>query len=104
MADETSESVPYHNSPQDREDLLHRIARISGQVDGVRNMIQDQAYCIDLINQIHSVRRALDGLAAEIMEEHLRGCVRDAIDSNDPYEEQEKLSEFMDTVRDFLKK
>lgn len=91
-------------SPQDIEKLLNRAARIKGQVGGIERMLEEEAYCIDLINQIHSVSQALDSLSAEILERHLETCVRDAIDSGDPYEEQEKLDEFMETVRSYLKK
>lgn len=91
-------------SPQDVKRLLNRASRIEGQVRGIKNMLENEAYCIDLINQIHSVNQALNSLAAEILERHLETCVRDAINSEDPYEEQEKLTEFMDTVRDYLKK
>lgn len=100
MATETEPSV----SPQDTEKLLNRLSRIEGQIGGLKEMIQDEAYCIDLINQIHSVERALQGVATEVMDEHLRGCVSDAIESDDPYDEQEKLEEFMETVKKFLKK
>ncbi len=92
------------SSPQDTDRLLNRIARIKGQVNGIERMLEEQAYCIDLINQIHSVTRALQGLSTEIMDQHLKSCVREAIQSQDPYEEQEKIEEFMDTVRDFLRK
>lgn len=91
-------------SPQDQKQLRNRIARIHGQINGIKKMIEDDSYCIDLINQIHSVERALDSLATQIMDDHLKGCVRDAIESDDPYEEQEKIEEFMNTVEEFLKK
>lgn len=92
------------DSPQDIERLLQRLRRIKGQLDGVETMIENEEYCIDLINQIHSVERALQGLSVQIMEDHLKGCVRDAIDSSNSYEEQEKLDEFIDVVSDYLKK
>lgn len=105
MTDQQKKSeTEKQNSPQDIETLLHRASRIEGQVGGVKSMLEDEAYCIDLINQIHSVNQALNSLAAEILERHLETCVRDAINSDDPYEEQEKLEEFMNTVRDYLKK
>ena len=91
-------------SPQDLKNLLNRVARIEGQVGGIRRMIEEGEYCIDLLNQIHSINRALQGLSSEIMEKHLKSCVRDAINSEDSYEEQEKIEEFMKTVQDFLRK
>lgn len=92
------------SNPQDTKELLDRLARIEGQVKGLKGMVEDDAYCMDLINQIRSVNRALEGLAGEVMEKHLKTCVHDAIESDDPYEEQDKIEEFMDAVGDFLKK
>lgn len=99
-----SEKSSGTDSPQDIKNLVNRISRISGQVNGVRDMIENKEYCIDLINQIHSIERALQGLATRIMEDHLKGCVREAISSDDPLEEQEKIDEFIETVRQFLRK
>lgn len=92
------------SNPQNTKALLDRLSRIEGQVKGLRGMVEDDAYCIGLINQIRSVNRALEGLAGEVMEKHLKTCVHDAIESDDPYEEQDKIEEFMDAVGDFLKK
>jgi len=92
------------SSPQDSRELLNRLSRIEGQVNGLKGMVEDDAYCIDLINQIRSVNRALEGLAGEVMEKHLKTCVHDAINSEDPYEEREKIEEFMEAVGDFLQK
>lgn len=89
---------------QDTDDLLNRLSRIEGQVRGLKGMVEDEAYCIDLINQIRSVNKALEGLAGQVMEKHLKTCVHDAIESDDPYDEREKIEEFMETVNDFLKK
>lgn len=91
-------------SPQDIKELLNRVSRIEGQVGGIRRMIEAEEYCIDLLNQIHSINRALHGLSIEIMETHLKGCVQEAINSDDPYEERDKIEEFMNAVREFLKK
>lgn len=102
--EENIDEIQESESPQDIKKLLNRAARIKGQVGGIERMLEEEAYCIDLINQIHSVNQALNSLATEILERHLRTCVREAVQSDDPYDEQEKLEEFMDTVRDFLKK
>lgn len=99
-----AEGVEEESSPQDTKELLDRLSRIEGQVKGLEGMVEEDAYCIDLIHQIRSVNRALEGLAGQIMEKHLKTCVHDAIQSEDPYEEQDKIEEFMDAVGDFLKK
>ncbi len=102
--EEDVEQTEESSSPQDIEKLLNRAARIKGQVGGIERMLDEEAYCIDLINQIRSVNKALDSLALEILERHLQTCVRDAVDSDDPYDEQEKLEEFMETIQGYLKK
>lgn len=102
--EENVEEVQESESPQDIEKLLNRAARIKGQVGGIERMLEEEAYCIDLINQIHSINQALNSLSTEILERHLQTCVRDAVESDDPYDEREKLEEFMDTIRNFLKK
>ncbi len=91
------------DSPQDSKALLNRVARIKGQIGGVERMLNQDAYCIDLVHQIRSVTRALEGLAVKVMERHLETCVREAIRSEDPYEEHEKIEEFIQTVKKFLK-
>lgn len=80
-----------------------RIARIEGQIKGIRRMMDDEEYCIDVLNQIQSVQQALRGLTSEIMEEHLSNCVKDGIQSDDPREGREKIDEFMDTLDRFMK-
>ncbi len=102
--EEEVDNMQESGSPQDIEKLLNRAARIKGQVGGIERMLEEEAYCIDLINQIHSISQALDSLATEILERHLQTCVQDAIKSDDPYDEREKIEEFMDTVRDYLRK
>ena len=80
-----------------------RIARIEGQIKGIRRMMENDEYCIDVLNQIQSVQQALRGLTSEIMEEHLSGCVKEGIQSDDPRQGQEKIEEFMTTLDRFMK-
>ena len=52
-----------------------RVNRIAGQVDGIRRMVADGRYCVDILNQIAAVRSALDSLGVELLGRHLEGCV-----------------------------
>lgn len=54
---------------------INRLNRIEGQIRGLKKMIEDDAYCIDVINQTSSVRSALKGLEDSLLEEHLSTCV-----------------------------
>jgi DNA-binding FrmR family transcriptional regulator len=70
-----SHAVQRDNKPA----LTNRISRIEGQVRGVRKMIAEDRYCIDVITQISAIQSALDALALQLMESHLAGCVQHAV-------------------------
>jgi DNA-binding FrmR family transcriptional regulator len=59
--------------------LQARLRRIEGQVRGLERMVDEDAYCIDVLTQISAATRALQGAALELLENHLAHCVQDAI-------------------------
>jgi DNA-binding FrmR family transcriptional regulator len=67
-----------------KEAVTNRLRRIEGQVRGLQRMVGEDAYCIDVLTQISSVTRALQGVALQLLDEHLDHCVRDAITSGGP--------------------
>ncbi len=85
---------------QVQKDSLRRLKKIEGQVKGIQNMVQQRKYCIDIINQITAVRRALDGVSLKIMKRHIQTCVTEAIKQDKP---QEKIDELMETIYRFVK-
>ena len=62
-----------------RADALRRIAYARGHLDGIRRMIEDDSYCVDVLKQSYAVRRALEKTEAVMLEGHLHHCVVDAI-------------------------
>ena len=72
-----------------------RISRARGQLDAVARMIDEKRYCPEIIIQIRAVRNALKAAEQEILERHLRGCVKTAFQSKDPFEMDEKVNEIM---------
>lgn len=58
---------------------LRRLRRVEGQVRGLQRMIAEDEYCIDVLTQVSAATRALDALALQLLEEHLRHCVSEAI-------------------------
>ena len=80
-----------------------RLSRIEGQVRGIRKMIQEDRYCIDILAQTRSVASALKGVEDLIMEQHLQTCVADAMRSNDARQQQDKVDEIMEMVSKFRK-
>lgn len=55
--------------------LKSRVRRITGQIAGIQRMIDEDRYCVDVLNQISAVRSALDALGVELLANHLEGCV-----------------------------
>ena len=81
-----------------KEDVLKRLARIEGQVRGIRGMVEDDRYCIDIINQIHAVQAALDKVGLGLLDDHAKTCVAGAKD------EPEKLAEMMEAVERLVRR
>ncbi|HAF85179.1 MAG TPA: transcriptional regulator [Sphaerochaeta sp.] len=78
-----------------------RLARIEGQVKGIRAMVQDDRYCVDILLQLSAVISALKKVEDLVMENHLNTCVTDALKSEDEKESQLKISELMDVMAKF---
>jgi DNA-binding FrmR family transcriptional regulator len=85
---------------QVKKDCLQRLKKIEGQVKGIQKMVEQRKYCIDIINQITAVRRALDVVSLRVMKRHLQSCVTEAIKQDRP---QEKIEELMGTIYRFVK-
>jgi len=68
----------------DKQALLGRLRRIEGQVRGVHRMVEDDAYCIDILTQISAATRALQAVAVGLLEGHLAHCVVDAAPGRRP--------------------
>ena len=60
-------------------DLINRLNRITGQVQGIRGMVEKNAYCIDILIQVAAVRAALNSFNKELLGNHIRSCVSNDI-------------------------
>ncbi|SME97879.1 metal-sensitive transcriptional regulator [Pseudogulbenkiania subflava] len=63
--------------------LLKRLARIEGQVRGISGMIEGDRYCVDVLTQIAAVKSALDAVSLQLLENHMKGCVAQALRAGD---------------------
>jgi DNA-binding FrmR family transcriptional regulator len=63
----------------DKDAVLKRLRRIEGQVRGISGMVEDGRYCIDVLDQVSAVTRAIQGVALVLLDEHLAHCVADAV-------------------------
>ncbi len=70
--------------PDRRGDVLLRLAKAAGQVQGISRMVDADRYCVDVLTQIAAAQKALDGVARIITRNYLERCVTDAINSGDP--------------------
>ena len=84
----------------DREAILKRLSRIEGQVRGVKGMVSDDAYCIDVLTQLGAITKALDGVGLRLLEDHTGHCVRGAIERGGS-DADEKVEELMSAVQRF---
>lgn len=63
----------------DKEAILKRLRRVEGQVRGVQRMVEEDKYCIDILDQVAAATKALQAVAIELVEDHLSHCVADAL-------------------------
>jgi DNA-binding FrmR family transcriptional regulator len=80
---------------RDKEAILARLRTAEGHLRGIVRMVDDDAYCVDVITQIKAVQRALDKANALLLERHLNHCVSAAIRSDDPKERGRVISELL---------
>ena len=67
--------VAAHGYSADKQKLLSRLRRVEGQIRGLQRMVDQDTYCIDVLTQISAATNALQAVAVELLEDHLRHCV-----------------------------
>lgn len=78
---------------QVRQDATQRLSSAAGHIKGIERMVQDDAYCIDVIKQIQAVQAALNRVSTMLLDNHLRTCVTTAIQGDDADERERMLQE-----------
>ena len=84
-----------------KDKVSARLRRIEGQVAGIRKMVEEDRYCVDILTQTSAVVSALRGVEDLVMQNHLNTCVVDAIRSEDETDKEQKLQEVMDVIGKF---
>lgn len=84
----------------DRDDLLRRLKRIQGQIGGISRMIEEDRYCVDVLQQIASMQSAADAVAMILLENHVRGCVVEGPRTG----KHERVDEMVGVIRKYLKR
>ena len=85
-----------------KQDYLDRLRRIEGQMRGLQRMIDEDTYCIDVLTQIASVSKALQGVGLGLLDEHIRHCVRHAAAASES-EGDEKVHEAVQAIERLLR-
>ncbi len=85
-----------HSYDKDRQQLLRRLSRLEGQVRGIARMLERDEYCIDILQQTAALRAAVDAVALMVLEDHVAGCLRTAVETGDAAAYTEEV---MDVVR-----
>jgi DNA-binding FrmR family transcriptional regulator len=85
-----------HAYTKDRAELVTRLRRIEGQVRGIQRLVEDEAYCLDILQQVEAMTAAADSVALLLLEDHIDGCLTHAIETGqgEPY-----VNEVMSVVR-----
>ena len=90
-----------HGYAQDKPQLVKRLHRIEGQVRGIEKMVEDDRYCIDILTQISAANTALESLAFQLLDQHVKHCVAGAFASGDEAEMAAKTDELIAAVHRF---
>ncbi len=80
----------------ERQATVRRLNRIEGQVRGIAKMIDDERYCIDILQQMQAVKSAFSKVEDAILKDHAASCVAAAIASGDEAEQSKKFAELVD--------
>ena len=79
-----------------KEDHLNRLKTVEGHIRGVQRMVEEDAYCIDVIRQVNAIQAALNKISVNILEGHLNSCLFSAVRGDDPQEQERVLKEIVD--------
>lgn len=80
----------------DRDDTRHRLKNIAGHIHGIERMVENDAYCIDVLRQIQAVQAALNKVSSNILNDHLHTCLTTAVRGDDPDEREQVLKEIIE--------
>lgn len=79
-----------------KQDLMRRLRSVEGHIRGIERMVEEDAYCVDVVNQILAVQRALKKVSGLVLDHHLHTCVTHAVRGNDDAAKERVLGELME--------
>ena len=87
-------------SPEEYKKLIHRLNRIEGQIRGIKGMVENNAYCPDILIQSAAVNAAINAFNKELLANHIRTCVADDVRNG----KDEAIDELVVTLQKLMKK
>ena len=84
---------------EEKKKLMNRLNRIEGQVRGIKKMVENSAYCPDILLQVSAITAALNAFNRELLSTHIRTCVAEGVKNGD----DGKIDELVDTLQRLLK-
>ena len=88
-----------HREETEYKSLINRLNRIEGQVRGIKNMLDEEIYCTDILTQVSAVKCALDAFNKELLANHIKTCVADNIKNGN----DEVIDELVETLKKLMK-
>ena len=83
----------------EKHEALKRLSYIEGHLRGIRKMVEEDQYCVDILKQTHAVKRALDKFDALLLQGHLAGCVPEGFREGREEQVVKELAELFDLSR-----
>lgn len=86
-------------TPEEYKALIHRLNRVEGQIRGVRKMLEESAYCTDILVQVAAANAALNAFSRELLADHIKTCVAEDIRAG----KDETVDELLATLQKLMK-
>ncbi len=104
MSGESKEKCPCcdrskSRSEDEKKELMKRLNRVEGQIRGIKRMVEEDAYCIDIINQVSAAGCALDSFTKVLLATHIKTCVAEDVKDGS----EEKLDELVKTLQKLMR-
>ncbi|MFQ5656217.1 MAG: metal-sensitive transcriptional regulator [Candidatus Methylomirabilales bacterium] len=84
-----------------KQEVVNRLKRIEGQVQGLQRMVGEEKYCVDILHQVSAVQGALEQVSKRLLGRHIESCVGDAFTSGSGRERERKIQELLEVFSRF---
>ena len=93
--------IKHYLYTQEKDSIINRMKRIEGQAKGIERMIEENRYCIDIVQQLTALSSATEEVSLIVLQNHIEGCVTDAIQEQ---RGEDYIAELMNTIRKAIKR